>query len=136
MQDRIYRFVRFDLLNASYLCRFSATIAPGLQQEAANGGYKYDEPGMTRAGAKGGQPIKKRQAQTRSRHSSIARLIEKHGSVAQFARDLSTVAKQQVTWAQVNAWKIRGAVSKDMILHVHHLTGAPLAELLRAKTRG
>ena len=87
----------------------------------------------TRTGAK--RAIKKRKAQTRSRRYSIAKLIEKHGTVAQFARDLSKVAKQEVTWAQVNAWKIRGEVSKDMILHVHRLTGAPLADLLRAKTR-
>jgi hypothetical protein len=90
----------------------------------------------TRAGSKRARPIRKRQAQTRSRESSVAKLIAKHGTVAQFARDLSKVAKQEVTWAQVNAWKIRGAVSKDMIVHVHRLTGAPLIELLRAKTRG
>ena len=89
----------------------------------------------TRAAAKRARPIKRRQAQTRSRRSSIAKLIEKHGSVAQFARDLSKLSKQEVTWAQVNAWKIRGAVSKDMIVHVHRLTGAPLVDLLRAKTR-
>jgi hypothetical protein len=81
------------------------------------------------------QPVKKREAQPRSRHRSIAKLIEKHGSAAQFARDLSRLAKQEVTWAQVNNWKIRDAVSKDMILHVHRLTGVPLTELLRTKRR-
>lgn len=90
----------------------------------------------TRPGAKRAKPIKKRKAQTRSRRNSIAKLIERHGSVAQFARDLSKLTKQEVTWAQVNNWKIRGAVSKDMIVHVHRLTGVPLIDLLRAKTRG
>ena len=89
-----------------------------------------------RAGIKRTTLPRRPEAQTRSRQSSVAKLIEKHGTVAQFARDLSKVSKQEVTWAQVNAWKIRGAVSKDMILHVHRLTGAPLIELLRAKTRG
>jgi hypothetical protein len=89
-----------------------------------------------RAGMKRAMPTKRREAQTRSRQSSVAKLIEKHGTVAQFARDLSKVSKQEVTWAQVNAWKIRGAVSKDMILHVHRLTGAPLIDLLRKKSRG
>lgn len=81
------------------------------------------------------KPVKKRAAQPRSRHGSIAKLIERHGSVAQFARDLSKLAKREITWAQVNNWKIRDAVSKEMILHVHHLTGAPLTDLLRIKRR-
>ena len=80
--------------------------------------------------------MKKRFAKTiRARaHSGrrpIAQLIRERGSVAQFARDLSKISGQPVTWARVNNWIIRGSVSKTMAVYVHKLTGVSLAELLR-----
>ena len=62
---------------------------------------------------------------------TIGQLIQERGSVAQFARDLSKLSGQNVTWARVNNWIIRGSVSKSMALYVHKLTRAPLADLLR-----
>jgi len=43
-------------------------------------------------------------------------------------------AGQEITWSRVNNWKIRGAVSKNMVVYVHRLTGTPLIDLLRAPT--
>lgn len=62
---------------------------------------------------------------------TIGQLIQERGSVAQFARDLSKLSGEKVTWARVNNWIIRGSVSKSMALYVHKLTRAPLADLLR-----
>jgi hypothetical protein len=62
---------------------------------------------------------------------SVAKVIRTRGTVAQFARDLSKVSGQEITWARVNAWKIRDAIPKQMVLHVHRLTGIELSELLR-----
>jgi hypothetical protein len=66
---------------------------------------------------------------------SLAQVIRERGSVAQFARDLSKLSGEPVTWARVNNWIIRGSVSKTMAVYVHKLTGAPLAELLRFDPR-
>lgn len=65
-----------------------------------------------------------------SQQSTLDKLLEERGSVAQFARDLSKSSGQEISWARVNGWKIRGAVSKSMVLHVHRLTGVPLSKLL------
>jgi len=62
---------------------------------------------------------------------SVARIITTRGTVAQFARDLSKVSGQEITWARVNAWKIRDTVPKQMLLYVHRLTGIALTRLLR-----
>jgi hypothetical protein len=62
---------------------------------------------------------------------SIAKLISDRGTVAQFARDLSRLTGQEISWGRVNAWKIRDAVPKQMLLHVHELTGVELSRLLR-----
>lgn len=67
----------------------------------------------------------------RSRRRSIGKLIQDRGSVAQFARDLSKVSGQEVTWARVNNWILRDSVSKSMAVYVHLLTRAPLTDLLR-----
>lgn len=65
------------------------------------------------------------------RGASIADLIAKRGGVAKFARELSQLSGEQVTWGRVNNWKDRNSVSKSMVLYVHQLTGAPLKDLLR-----
>ena len=62
---------------------------------------------------------------------SIAKLITDRGTVAEFARDLSRLTGQEISWARVNAWKIRDTVPKQMVLHVHQLTGVELSKLLR-----
>jgi hypothetical protein len=67
----------------------------------------------------------------RSHRRTIGELIQERGSVAQFARDLSLVSGQEVSWARVNNWILRDSVSKNMAIHVHKLTRAPLADLLR-----
>ena len=73
----------------------------------------------------------RRRRQDGSRRKSVAKLIEQRGSVAQFARDLSRLCGRKVTWGCVNNWKIRNSVSKNMVIYVHQLTGAPLTDLLR-----
>ena len=70
----------------------------------------------------------------RRRRKTIAKMIEERGSTAQFARDLSKLSGQEITWSRVNNWKIRDAVSKNMVVYVHRLTGTPLIDLLRAPT--
>ena len=57
-------------------------------------------------------------------------VIETHGTVAQFARDLSRITGDEISWAHVNAWKLRNNIPKSMVLHVHTLTGIPLSKLL------
>jgi hypothetical protein len=66
----------------------------------------------------------------RSRRRTIAELVQGRGSIAQFARDLSQISGEEVTWARVNNWILRDSVSKNMAVHVHKLTRAPLADLL------
>lgn len=75
--------------------------------------------------------MKRRTLRKPQQKVSVAKLITKRGTVAQFARDLSKVSGQEITWARVNAWKIRDAVPKQMLLYVHRLTGIALAKLLR-----
>jgi hypothetical protein len=65
------------------------------------------------------------------RRVSVAKLITDRGTVADFARDLSRLTGQEISWARVNAWKIRDTVPKQMLLHVHRLTGVELSKLLR-----
>jgi hypothetical protein len=77
------------------------------------------------------KPNSRTRAQSRAPGNPIQKLIEERGGVAQFARDLSRVCGYAVPWATVNNWKLRGAVSKGMVLHVHPLTRAPLTDLLR-----
>ena len=74
---------------------------------------------------------KKTQKAGRSRRRTIAQIVQERGSVAQFARDLSKVSGQEVTWARVNNWILRDSVSKSMAVYVHMLTRAPLTDLLR-----
>ena len=74
---------------------------------------------------------KKTQKAVRSRRRTIAQIVQQRGSVAQFARDLSKVSGQEVTWARVNNWILRDSVSKSMAVYVHMLTRAPLTDLLR-----
>ena len=74
---------------------------------------------------------KKTQKAARSRRRTIAQIVQERGSVAQFARDLSKVSGQEVTWARVNNWILRDSVSKGMAVYVHMLTRAPLTDLLR-----
>ena len=74
---------------------------------------------------------KKTQKAARSRRRTIAQIVQERGSVAQFARDLSKVSGQEVTWARVNNWILRDSVSKSMAVYVHMLTRAPLTDLLR-----
>lgn len=64
------------------------------------------------------------------RRVSVAKVIATRGTIAQFARDLSKVSGQEVTWARANAWKLRDAIPKQMVLHVHRLTGIPISRLL------
>jgi hypothetical protein len=66
----------------------------------------------------------------RSRRRTIAQIVQQRGSIAQFARDLSHISGQDVTWARVNNWILRDSVSKSMAFYVHKLTRAPLADLL------
>jgi hypothetical protein len=82
--------------------------------------------------------VGKQRAQRRVRGSrydkrsrlSVGELIANHGTVAQFARDLSRIAGVEISWARVNGWKVRNNIPKSMLLHVHNLTGVPLSELL------
>jgi hypothetical protein len=67
---------------------------------------------------------------SRSRRRTIGQLVLERGSIAQFARDLSQISGEEVTWARVNNWVLRDSVSKNMAVHVHKLTRAPLADLL------
>lgn len=60
----------------------------------------------------------------------IVKLIESHGTLAQFARDLSAVTGKEVVWTTVYHWVRRGAISKRMIVPVHKVTGVPLEKLL------
>ncbi len=73
---------------------------------------------------------KQKQKRLTPRQRKLKALIKRHGSVAQFARDLSAASREQVSWSQANNWIVRGTVSKRMVLHVHKLTGAPLEDLL------
>ncbi|MGZ5168967.1 MAG: hypothetical protein ACXWCY_16195 [Burkholderiales bacterium] len=66
----------------------------------------------------------------RSHRRTIGQLVQERGSIAQFARDLSQISGEEVTWARVNNWILRDSVSKNMAVHVHKLTRAPLADLL------
>jgi hypothetical protein len=75
------------------------------------------------------RPNPKREAA--GRRVSIAKLITERGTVAEFARELSRLTGEEISWARVNAWKIRDAVPKHMLLHVHKLTGVELSKLLR-----
>ena len=69
---------------------------------------------------------------TKREGKSIAALIDTYrGARAQFARDLSKLSGQQIRWERVNGWIERNSVPKSMVLYVHRLTGAPLADLLR-----
>ena len=74
---------------------------------------------------------KKTQKAVRTRRRTIAQIVQERGSVAQFARDLSKVSGEEVTWARVNNWILRDSVSKSMAVYVHMLTRAPLTDLLR-----
>lgn len=65
-----------------------------------------------------------------ARQRKIAKLIRKHGSIAQFARDLSKLRGQDVSWERVYQWTLRDSIPKDMARHVHKLTGVPLIDLL------
>ena len=66
-----------------------------------------------------------------ARRKTIGELIQQWGSVAQFARDLSRLSGEDVSWARVNNWILRDSVSKSMAVYVHQLTRAPLTDLLR-----
>ena len=77
------------------------------------------------------KPVKRSLLSRPRKRISVANVIRTRGTVAQFARDLSKVSGQEITWARVNAWKIRDAIPKQMVLHVHRLTGIELTELLR-----
>jgi len=80
--------------------------------------------------------LKKKRAESlrptaRTRRRTIAQLVQARGSIAQLARDLSTLSGEVVTWARVNNWILRDSVSKNMAVYVHKLTRAPLSDLLR-----
>ena len=75
---------------------------------------------------------KRKKPVQRALSNPIAKLIEERGGVARFARDLSKVCGYEIGWERVNNWRIRGAVSKGMVLYVHQLTRAPLRDLLRS----
>ena len=77
------------------------------------------------------KPVKRGVRGRPRKRISVANVIRTRGTVAQFARELSKVSGQEITWARVNAWKIRDAIPKQMVLHVHRLTGIELTELLR-----
>ena len=81
--------------------------------------------------AKKKRPSTSRRGLRDGKRVSIAKLITARGTVAEFARDLSRLTGQEISWARVNAWKIRDAVPKQMVLHVHELTGVELSSLLR-----
>jgi len=81
-------------------------------------------------GKKPAQRSKRTVPRRKQRAPTIAEVIEGHGTVAQFARDLSRITGEEVSWARVNAWKLRNNIPKAMVLHVHKLTGIPLTELL------
>ena len=64
------------------------------------------------------------------RRFPVAKVIATRGTIAQFARDLSRVTGEEVTWARVNAWKIRNSIPKEMVFPVHRITGISLSKLL------
>ena len=78
------------------------------------------------------QPIKRKRIVTSRRRMPVETVIATRGTVAQFARDLSKVTGQRVTWARVNAWKVRDSIPKGMVFHVHRLTGIALSKLLKS----
>ena len=71
-----------------------------------------------------------RRKSARTRRKSVQQLVLERGSIAQFARDLSELSGQEVSWARVNNWILRDSVSKSMAIYVHQLTRAPLTDLL------
>ena len=74
---------------------------------------------------------KRKIPKTLGRRFPVAKVIATRGTVAQFARDLSRVAGHEVTWARVNAWKLRNSIPKEMVFAVHRLTRVPLSQLLK-----
>jgi hypothetical protein len=68
----------------------------------------------------------------KTQRKTIADVIGRHrGARAEFARRLSRLSGQKVTWARVNHWVENNSVPKGMLLYVHRLTGVPLTDLLR-----
>lgn len=57
------------------------------------------------------------------------------GSPMELARRLSEYAGEKITRQRVHGWKLRGIFPRVLLVHVEHLTGIPLAELLTAKPR-
>jgi hypothetical protein len=77
------------------------------------------------------KPAKPKAPKTSRRRFAVARVIATRGTVAQFARDLSNVTGHEVTWARVNAWRIRNSIPKEMVFPVHRLTRVSLSKLLK-----
>lgn len=73
---------------------------------------------------------KVRKARLTPKQRKLARVLLSGGSVADAARRFSEATRQTVTWAMVNQWIERGAVSKRMLLSVQKVTRARLEDLM------
>lgn len=73
---------------------------------------------------------RRRASPLRRRRKTVEEIIHARGTVAQFARDLTQLSGERITWARVNAWKLRNNIPKHMVMHVHRLTGISIVNLL------
>jgi hypothetical protein len=60
----------------------------------------------------------------------VYRLLTRRGTLADFARDLSDVSGEDISWERLWGWVQRGAVSRRMVPHVHRLTRVPMKDLI------
>lgn len=66
----------------------------------------------------------------------VEQAIEKVGGSPSFlARQLSKVSGTDVTRQRVHGWRLRGVFPREMMVHVHTLTGIPLHRIIEAKPR-
>lgn len=66
----------------------------------------------------------------------VEQAIEKVGGSPSFlARQLSKVSGTEVTRQRVHGWRLRGVFPREMMVHIHTLTGIPLQRIIEAKTK-
>ena len=65
-----------------------------------------------------------------AQQKKVYAVLTKRGTLADFARELSDVSGENVTWERVWSWVLRGSVSRRMVPHVHRLTRVPLKHLI------
>lgn len=62
-------------------------------------------------------------------------LAKFEGSPSSLASQLSKVSGEEVTRQRVHGWRLRGVFPRNIMTHVHLLTGIPLEDLIRAKPK-